>query len=155
MPIFDRQLREQIERLKREVREKDRQLCASQQETAQWKKLAQTLGGTAEVILGQLQIIERQNATLSQAQERNQAAVMADLQTLSDALDAQGQTIQAEAQEVKTKLDEQTALIEQLRQNANDPAKIQELADKIETNNGQVRAIFTGEPAPAPASRRR
>lgn len=148
-------LKRELARAKADIADLQHENTALKEDVAQWKAYGHNLGAYGQQINDNLRHISEQVQCLAQGQERNQTAVMADLQSLSDALDAQGQTIQAEAQEVKTKLDEQNALILQLQQNTNDPAKVQELADKIQANSDQVRAIFTGEPAPAPGSRRR
>jgi len=110
------------------------------------EELACAVGSNSDIVDGLRAAVN----TLTERVERMESSTMADLQSLSDALDAQGQDIQQEAQEVKSRLDELGALVQQLQQNQNDPAQVQALADKIEANRSAIRSIFTGEPTPAP-----
>lgn len=100
---------------------------------------------------------------LKVAVERTGSKVMADLQTLADLVTQARGDAAAEAQEVKSKLDEQTALIQQLQQNQNDPARVDAIATELAGLQSDIRSIFTGEapptpeptPEPAPGGRRR
>jgi prefoldin subunit 5 len=129
-----RKLDTQIKELKQDLTDRDIELH-------QYRK---------SIGLGLTVINEEQKTAARLAAERH-IAIMADLNTLSDALDAQGQTIQAEAQEVKAKMDELTALIAELKNSTADPVKVAALADKIEANTQATRAIFIGDvPPPVP-----
>lgn len=79
---------------------------------------------------------------------------MADLNSLKDLVDGLRGDAAQEAQEVKAKLDEMQASIDELKQNANDPAKVQEIADDLAQAREDVKNIFTGDQTP-PGGRRK
>lgn len=97
-----------------------------------------------------LRAVEAGICRLSERQERNQSSIMATLDTLAEQVGQMRGDAQAEAQEVKTKLDQMQATIDQLQQNANDPAKVDALSQDLSNLQSDIRAIFTGEPAPEP-----
>lgn len=55
--------------------------------------------------------------------------------------------IQQEAGEVKAKLDENAALIQQLRDQLNNPPDVQEIFDQLSSNNSDLQNIFSAAPA--------
>ena len=81
-------------------------------------------------------------------QERKLDKTMADLQTLADLVTQARGDAAAEATEVKAKLDEMNAKIAELSANANDPVKVQAIADDLGALRTDIQAVFTGETPP-------
>lgn len=96
---------------------------------------------------------------LTERLRKSEEKIMATLDTLAGQVAELRGDAQAEAQEVKAKLDEMTALIEQLQQNANDPAKVDAISQDLSSLKGEIQSIFTGEappePVPSPQGRRK
>jgi chromosome segregation ATPase len=139
-----RRLRQENEQLKREMAERDLVILRLNIEANAFKEALRLLSHSAiNDRLGQIQ-----------AELERIGSQMATLDSLAQQVtDLRGNAAQ-EAQEVKTKLDEMTALIQQLQQSQNDPAKVDAISQDLENLRGEIQGIFTGE-APPPTSRRR
>jgi hypothetical protein len=83
---------------------------------------------------------------LQTAVEERIRCIVATIENLSEAIDAQGQTIQQEAQQVKAQLDQMQATIDALRGQVS--PDVQPLVDRLAANSDAIRAIFAGEEPP-------
>jgi DNA repair exonuclease SbcCD ATPase subunit len=143
-----------VDKLKAEIKRLEQLLQSAEREKEALERELSRLWQWTEIVGPAFEALHDVVRDLRDTVERTSCKTMADLETLAGQVQGLRGDAAAEAQEVKSKLDEMTALIQQLQQNQNDPARIQAISDELTGLQGEIRAIFTGE-APPPGSRRR